>query len=132
MYYALTNLLSSHDVERVRTALSARIDPHELSREQQASFIISDSQNKKGARRQRLAAILQYCLPGVPCVYYGDERGMNGFLDPFNREPFAEAPYDLTQDYRQLARLRKSADALRQGMLCSLPPMPTVSVSCAT
>lgn len=115
MYYALTNLLSSHDVERVRTALSVRIDPHELSREQQASFVISDDQNKKGSQRQRLAAILQYCLPGVPCIYYGDERGMNGFLDPFNRETFQEAPYDLTQDYRQLAQLRKSADALQTG-----------------
>ena len=122
MYYALTNLLSSHDVERVRTALSARIDPHEISREQQASFIISDSQNKKGARRQRLAAVLQYCLPGVPCVYYGDERGMNGFLDPFNRGPFAEAPYDLTPDYRQLARLRKSADALQTGHVVFFAP----------
>ncbi len=122
MYYALTNLLSSHDVERVRTALSARIDPHEMSREQQASFIISDSQNKKGARRQRLAAVLQYSLPGVPCVYYGDERGMNGFLDPFNRGPFAEAPYDLTEHYRQLARLRKSADALMTGHVVFFAP----------
>jgi glycosidase len=122
MYYALTNLLSSHDIERVRTALSARIDPHELSREQQASFVISDGQNKKGSKRQRLAAILQYCLPGVPCIYYGDERGMNGFLDPFNRETFQEAPYDLTHDYRQLAQLRNSADALQTGNVVFFSP----------
>ena len=115
MYYALTNLLSSHDVERVRTALSTSIDPQEISRELQASFIISDSENKKGSWRQRLAAILQYALPGVPCVYYGDERGMNGFLDPFNRESFTEAPYDLTEDYRHLAQLRNSADAMQTG-----------------
>lgn len=122
MYYALKNLLSSHDVERLRTALGARIDPHDMTREQQASFVISDSQNKKGARRQRLAAILQYCLPGVPCVYYGDERGMNGFLDPFNRAPFSEAPYDLTHVYRQLAQLRKSADALKAGYVAFFAP----------
>lgn len=122
IYYSLTNLLSSHDIERVRTALSARIDPHELSREQQASFVISDVQNKKGSKRQRLAAILQYCLPGVPCIYYGDERGMNGFLDPFNRETFKEAPYDLTHDYRQLAQLRNSADALQTGHVVFFAP----------
>jgi glycosidase len=122
MYYALTNLLSSHDVERVRTALSARIDPHELSREQQASFVISDKQNKKGSQRQRLAAILQYCIPGVPCIYYGDEKGMNGFLDPFNRETFQEAAYDLTQDYRQLAQLRNSADAMQTGHVVFFAP----------
>ena len=124
MYYALTNLLSSHDVERVRTALSARVDPHELSREQQASFVISDKQNKKGSERQRLAAILQYCLPGVPCIYYGDERGMLGFLDPFNREPFHETSYDLTEDYRLLAKLRKSVDALQTGHVVFFAPDP--------
>ena len=124
MYYALTNLLSSHDVERVRTALSAHIDPHGLSREQQASFVISDIQNKKGSERQRLAAILQYCLPGVPCIYYGDERGMQGFLDPFNRETFKEAPYDLTEDYRQLAMLRKATDALQTGHVVFFAPDP--------
>lgn len=124
MYYALANLLSSHDVERVHTALSVRIDPHELSREQQASFTISDVQNKKGSQRQRLAAVLQYGLPGVPCIYYGDEKGMNGFLDPFNRQTFQEGPYDMTQDYRQLAQLRKSADALQTGYAVFFAPDP--------
>jgi len=47
---------------------------------------------------------------------------MNGFLDPFNREPFAEAPYDLTQDYRELARLRNSADALQTGHVVFFAP----------
>ncbi|HOX15386.1 MAG TPA: glycoside hydrolase family 13 protein [Smithellaceae bacterium] len=124
MYYALTNLLSSHDVERVRTALSARIDPHELSREQQASFVISDLQNRKGSRRQRLAAILQFSLPGVPCIYYGDERGMLGFLDPFNRETFRQAPYDLTDLYATLGHLRNGADALQTGYAVFFAPDP--------
>lgn len=115
LYYALTNLLSSHDVERIRTACSTKMDPHELTRAQQASFVITDRQNQKGAKLHRLAAILQYALPGVPCLYYGDEKGMNGFLDPFNRAPFAEAPYDLTKDYQQLAQLRQAADALQTG-----------------
>ncbi len=115
MYYALMNLLSSHDIERIRTALSTRLNPHELSREQQALFHISSSQNKKGAGRQLLAVTLQMALPGVPCVYYGDEKGMNGFLDPFNRETFKESPYDLTQDHRRLIALRKEADAFLSG-----------------
>lgn len=122
LYYALTNLLSSHDVERLRTALSTRIDPQELSRTEQASFVISDSQNKKGARRQRLAAILQYCLPGVPCVYYGDERGLTGFLDPFNRGPFNQAAHDLTDDYRKLGQLRNASDALQTGHVVFFAP----------
>jgi len=47
---------------------------------------------------------------------------MNGFLDPFNRGPFAEAPYDLTEHYRQLAWLRKSADALMTGHVVFFAP----------
>ena len=35
--------------------------------------------------RLRLATLLQFCLPGVPCIYYGDEAGMEGYRDPFNR-----------------------------------------------
>lgn len=30
------------------------------------------------------ASAMQYTLPGVPCVYYGDEAGMEGYKDPFN------------------------------------------------
>ena len=124
MYHSLTNLLSSHDVTRIRTALSTPIDPHSLSREQQASFVISDSQNRKGAFRQRLAAALQFSIPGVPCIYYGDENGMNGFLDPFNREPFREGSYELTEDYRRFAQLRRSADTLRTGHAVFYAPDP--------
>lgn len=122
MYYSLMNLLSSHDIERVRTALSTRIDPHTLSREQQASFRLSDGQNKKGAMCQRLASVLQFALPGVPCIYYGDEKGMTGFLDPFNRGPFHEAAYELTAHYQQISQLRMSEDAMTTGHAAFFSP----------
>ena len=72
MYWSLMNLLSSHDVERVRTALATRLDARSLSREQQAGFIVGDAQDIRGASMQKLAAAIQFTLPGVPCVYYGD------------------------------------------------------------
>lgn len=124
MHHSLTNVLSSHDVSRIRTALSSPIDPHNLTREQQATFVISDSQNRKGAFRQRLAAALQFSVPGVPCVYYGDEKGMNGFLDPFNREPFHDGPYELVGDYSKFSQLRRSSDAMRSGHTVYYAPDP--------
>ncbi len=122
MYYALMNLLSSHDVERLRTALSVSIDARKLSREQQATFFISAAQNQKGAALQRLAAALQFSLPGSPCVYYGDEKGMQGFFDPFNRAPFEPGEGDVTDYYRKLSRIRDEAHALRTGKTAFFAP----------
>ena len=42
-------------------------------------------QRETGVKRLKLASLIQYLLPGVPCLYYGDEAGMEGYRDPFNR-----------------------------------------------
>ena len=122
MYYALMNLLSSHDVERARTALATRLDARSLSREQQARFIVSDSQDARGAAMQKLAALVQFTVPGVPSVYYGDETGMNGMLDPFNRAPFAEGARPLVEWYQTLGRLHEGIDALKCGSVAVFSP----------
>ena len=56
---------------------------------------------------------MQYTLPGVPCIYYGDEAGMEGYRDPFNRRcfPWGKEDAALTEWYRSLARLRQTARA---------------------
>lgn len=115
LYYSLMNLLSSHDIERIRTVLATRLSGRELGREQQAQFVVSDSQDQRGWELQRLAVILQYSLPGLPSLYYGDEEGMQGFLDPFNRAPFTPGPRPLTGEYRALAALRHGRPALNRG-----------------
>ncbi|MEA4854567.1 MAG: glycoside hydrolase family 13 protein [Christensenella sp.] len=115
MYFSLMNLLSSHDVARIRTVLGTKIDAHTLSREQQAHFVVTEEQDRAGARLQRLAAALQFVLPGMPCVYYGDETGMNGLLDPFNREPYTSSDKGMEEYYRFLAKMRLNTDALRTG-----------------
>lgn len=115
MYYSLMNLLSSHDVARIRTVLGTKIDAHSLSREQQAHFVVSEEQDKAGAQLQRLAAGIQFSIPGMPCIYYGDETGMHGLLDPFNRAPFAQKDKQMQEYYRKLSRLRQESDALKTG-----------------
>ena len=60
-----------------------------------------------------------FCWPGVPCIYYGDEVGLDGANDPFCRKPFPwrEELQDraLLALYRQMAALRKRSQALRRG-----------------
>ena len=65
----------------------------------------------------RLAYAMLFTLPGVPCIYYGDEVGMQGYRDPFNR---AYYDWDSTENrikplLRQLAKLRKECDAFWEG-----------------
>ena len=115
LYFSLMNLVSSHDVDRARTALATRLDARSMTREQQAGFIITDAQDERGCAMQRLAAAIQFTIPGVPSVYYGDETGMNGMLDPFDRAPFTVGKRPLVDWYSKLAELRNENDALSIG-----------------
>lgn len=115
MYYCLMNLLSSHDIARLRTVLGTQVDAHSMSREQQAHFVVSAEQDAKGARLQKLAAGIQFALPGMPCIYYGDEGGMQGLLDPFNRGTYHIYDAEMEQYYKTLMQLRKTTDALKTG-----------------
>ncbi|MCL2493807.1 MAG: glycoside hydrolase family 13 protein [Clostridiales bacterium] len=115
MYYTLMNLLSSHDVARVRTLLSHPMDPHKMSRAEQAVYAVTPKENALGGQRQRLAAAIQFSMPGIPAVYYGDEVGMTGLLDPFNRKMWREEDPELLEWYKKIAQLRQEHPALQTG-----------------
>ncbi|MDR2157156.1 MAG: glycoside hydrolase family 13 protein [Clostridiales Family XIII bacterium] len=115
MYFALMNLLSSHDIARIRTVLATGIDVRNVPREDQARFAVTEEQERRGAALQRIAATIQFALPGIPAVYYGDEVGMNGLLDPFNRKPYEVRDESMEVFYRKLARIRNENPVMRTG-----------------
>ena len=115
MYYSLMNLLGSHDVERLRTALATDVYLRALSREDQLKVEFSQAALDQALVLERLCAVLQFAIPGVPCIYYGDEQGMCGVNDPFNRQPFMEGDRSLCEYYAQLAAQRRAAAALSTG-----------------
>ncbi|MCL1847282.1 MAG: glycoside hydrolase family 13 protein [Coriobacteriia bacterium] len=114
MYYTLMNLVSSHDVCRIRSVLAFDVDASSMTRAQQATCEPAEEEYELGGLRQRLAAAIQFSLPGIPSVYYGDETGMTGLLDPFNRKPFLERDTELTVWYQKLGELRQ-----RNPVLCT-------------
>jgi cyclomaltodextrinase len=71
-----------------------------------------------------LAALLQMTIPGVPCIYYGDEIGLEGGPDPDCRRSFPsreESWHRPTLDtFRRAVALRRDFAALRRGRFISL------------
>ena len=87
-------ILDNHDLPRLKTAL-----PEQW--------------------QQRMAQVLQFTLPGCPCVYYGVEVGMEGGDAPENRGPMrwdlvSEANEDLCW-MRKLINMRRDLRALKIG-----------------
>ena len=116
-YEACLNLLGSHDTERIRTALTGIPDARTLSREQQLSHHPDAATLERAKRRVLCGTALLTALPGVPCVYYGDEAGMTGMCDPLDRGtfPWGNADTELFEQFRALIAVRKDSDAIRTG-----------------
>ncbi len=116
--HALMNHLGTHDTARLITELGG--DPGTgKPRAWQAAAVMDGPALDRGRRRVRMAAALQYTLPGMPCLYYGDEIGMPGCGDPFNRAAYdwAKGDRQLRDWYRLLGRLRALCPALHDGAL---------------
>lgn len=109
------NILSTHDTARILTVLGA--DRFDLPKPDKAAYRLNDMALQNALERERLSAFLQFTLPGMACVYYGDEIGMQGFEDPFNRGYFQwdNQNMPLLEFYKQLAKCKNSLAPLRTG-----------------
>ncbi len=94
------NLLGSHDTPRLRNLCGGDLDS------------------------VRLSMLLVLTLPGAPCLYYGDEIGMAGSMDPDCRRSFPRDPGEWEREpYRwsaDLIALRHSSPAFRDAELTLL------------
>ena len=115
LYYSLMNLLGSHDTDRLRSALATDKVIRSLTREEQLALVFPEEKLREAVQKEKMCAVVQFSIPGVPSIYYGDEQGMCGVCDPFNRLPFREDCAELHDHYAALAKLRLSADALSTG-----------------
>lgn len=117
--HTLMNHLGTHDTQRLITALAGE-PAAQRDRAWQAAHRLTESQRRRGEQLVKLATLLQYTLPGVPCIYYGDELGMEGYPDPFNRAPMAwnrPPSRSLPAWYRFLGALRHRFPLLQEGRL---------------
>ncbi len=112
----LMNPLGTHDTERILSVLGG-LDAKGAGREEQSLMTLDGDALARAKRLLRFAVALQYALPGVPSIYYGDEAGMTGMKDPFNRAfyPRGNEDKDLMAFYAEIGSLRRSCPQLRDG-----------------
>jgi len=110
-FYALMNLLSSHDVARSLHMLGHHGEGTDPSRIAEAK------------QRMQLAVFFQMIFPGSPAIYYGDEVGVTGGEDPYNRATYpwedkgGKPDRKLLETFKVLIKMRKDNPVLRHGSI---------------
>lgn len=116
------NLIGTHDTMRILTALAGDA-PEGHSNDELAHMRLSEGQRTTAVERLKMAYAILATLPGLPMIYYGDEVGMEGYSDPFNRCPFpwGHMDTDILSYYRKIGEIRHRRPEYRQGefrLLC--------------
>ena len=108
------NLLSTHDTMRILTVLGGE---YHASKAEWATARLSPEARALAVRRLHTAAFLQFMLPGMASIYYGDEVGMEGGADPFCRRyyPWSAGDESLRSFYAALCRVKNETQALKTG-----------------
>ena len=98
-FYGALNIIGSHDRERILTMMADEED------------------HESAVSKVKLLSALSYALPGVPCIYYGDEAGLTGKSDPENRScyPWGRENKDLLYHYRMMGLIYDQHPALAGG-----------------
>ena len=110
-FYALMNLLSSHDAARSLHVLGDQGND------------TSEEKRREAKQRLRLAVFFQMTFPGSPAIYYGDEVGVTGGDDPYNRATYpwedkgGKPDKALLADFKAMIKMRKDYPVLRHGTI---------------
>ncbi|MEW9121200.1 MAG: glycoside hydrolase family 13 protein [Thermotaleaceae bacterium] len=116
-FYGVMNLIGSHDVPRILTLLGEAPPQELLSKSEQEAYSLSTTQRTLAIKRLKLLSLFQMSFPGVPCIYYGDEAGLEGYADPLNRRtyPWGKEEHELLDWYKTIVPLRNQLDHLQTG-----------------
>lgn len=120
----MMNHIGTHDTERAITKIAGESCEYR-DRNWQSSHFLDAEKYAKGVKLLKCAVALQYTLPGVPSVYYGDEAGLQGYKDPFNRGcyPWGNENQELVSFYRILGEIRKNNKVFSEGYFSPVSSM---------
>lgn len=110
------NILGTHDTERIITALAGE-EAYNKTNDYLAACTLDDVTYRKGKLSVMAAYTILATLPGLPAVYYGDEAGVQGYSDPFNRRtfPWGKEDMELLEHYRKIGNIRTNNSIYKSG-----------------
>ena len=110
--------LGTHDTVRAINSLADR-DLSGTSKLDRLHISLNEYERAVAVNRLKVASALQYVLPGVPSIYYGDEIGLEGYEDPINRKPFPWNNIDneLLLHYKKLGKMRAECKSAMSGSM---------------
>ena len=110
------NLLGTHDTERILTVLGGERSEGR-SNEYLSKKKMNDLERGTAKRRLRMAYTILATVPGIPAIFYGDEAGLEGYHDPFNRMPYpwGREDYNLIGYYKRIGQIRRKNDVYKEG-----------------
>ncbi len=116
VFNSLMNTLGTHDTVRILTVLGLTDKINGFSRDEKARLTLSSQEYRLAKDRLYILLMLWVFLPGIPCIYYGDEIGMQGAEDPFNRGCFDSNAGDteILAYYKELISIRAQIEFIDQ------------------
>ena len=116
-FYSNFNLLGSHDRPRILTILGDAPDENNLFDDEKYNFKLSQDKYDLAKSRLKVMSTLEFVLPGIPTIYYGDEIGMEGYKDPYNRKtyPWDKEDKEIFEHYKKLCQIRTKEKSLLKG-----------------
>jgi len=104
--HLLMNSITTHDTVRAITVLNNK----NVAPENQGSYKMTKEEYNSAKKKLIFSVFLQFSLPGIPTVYYGDEVGVQGFRDPYNRTtyPYGKEDSEILDFHKKMANLRKN------------------------
>ena len=103
------NFLGSHDTERIITILGGESSDNKKGSEL-TKMRMSSEEREVAINLLKFAFLILVTMNGMPCIYYGDEIGLEGYRDPFNRMSYPWGKEDTTilEWVRNLTKIRKA------------------------
>ena len=128
-HHTMGNISGNHDQIRFASIAGGAIDIHSQGKEEGWTQEIGIGDAKKAYKRALLLEVLNMTLPGVPCIYQGDEYAEVGGNDPDNRhmmrfDGLNEAEQQMRDKVAELIALRRSSMPLLYGDLIPIIDRP--------